>query len=138
MQALGDQRSQAHVGVVRGRVGDRPLDLTQRPLGGSGRLRQRSTQCPDQEVVGLLVEREGRRLAGLAYDPAGRRGEAAQTLARAAGSAAAELGDYARGQQQLEAKRQSVRGAGVRMVAVQQVQLRQQQLKYLGVWIGRL
>ena len=43
------ERAQAHVGVVLSRLGDRPLRLTQRELGGVGRLGQRPPSAPTRK-----------------------------------------------------------------------------------------
>ena len=117
------QRPQAHVRVVLGRLADRALGLSERARARVRRLRQRAAERGDEERVRLLVERERRRLAGAADDPAGGAGEAAEVLGLAAGGARRELRREAAGDEQLEAEGELVRGAGGGLVVVEQPQL---------------
>ena len=57
----GQQRAQAHMRMMLGGVPDRPLHLAQGQLRAVGRLGQRRPERADQEAVGVLGEREGRR-----------------------------------------------------------------------------
>jgi hypothetical protein len=63
-----------------GGLRDRALGLTERELRGIRRLRQRQTEHSDEELVRLLAEREGGRLAGAADDAPGGRREGAEML----------------------------------------------------------
>jgi len=74
------------------RLADRPLGLAERALGCGRRAGQGSAEGLDEEPMGLLVEREGRRLAGQAHHAAGRAGEAGEVLALPARGTGAELG----------------------------------------------
>ena len=100
--------------VVLERLEDRPLGLGERARAGGGGLGERAAEGLDEEVVGLLVERERARLAGRADDAAGGAGEAGEVLALAAGGAGGELGREAGGEQQLEAEGERVGAAGLR------------------------
>ena len=102
----GRSRHQPQVRVVLERLRDRALDLPERRRGDNGDLRQRAAERLGHEVVGSLVQREGRSLARSAHDAAGRTGEADQVLALAAAGARAELGRQTGREQQLQAKRQ--------------------------------
>src|SRR5688572_22593356 len=55
--------AQANVGVVLERLGDGAIGLAQRGLRRLGGLGERPAERADEEVVGVLVEREGARLA---------------------------------------------------------------------------
>jgi hypothetical protein len=61
-----------HVTVVLGRLPDRALGLPKCPVGRVRRVRQRSPECADEKLIGILVERKGGRLARTAYDATGR------------------------------------------------------------------
>ena len=74
------QRPQPHLCVVLGGLGDRALDLPQRPLRSDRRLRQRTAERFHEEAVGLFVERERRGFARAADDAARGGGEAAQVV----------------------------------------------------------
>src|SRR3954469_1848227 len=78
---------ESHVCVVFQGLRDRAVGLSQRELVGAGGFRQRLGQGVDEECVGVLVEREGARLAARADDAAGAGREGAEVLPLAAGRA---------------------------------------------------
>ncbi len=78
------QRAQPHLGVMLGRLGDCALGLTQSTIRRLRRLGQRLTERGDEKLVALLIEREGGRLARVAYDAAGGGREALEMFGLAA------------------------------------------------------
>src|SRR5215217_7272365 len=94
--------AQAQMRVVLERLQDRPLGLRQRALRRVRRVGQRASERLDEEVVCLLVEREGVGLAGAADDAARRAREAHEVLALAAARAAGEVRREAGGKQDLQ------------------------------------
>ena len=114
--------------MVLQRLEDRPLGLRQRARRSVGRLGQRAAERGDEEVVRVLAEREGARLAGRADDAARGAGEADEVLALAAARAGGELRREAGGQQQLEPERERVGARRARGVGVEQRELVGQQV----------
>jgi hypothetical protein len=122
--------------VVCGGLGDRALGLAQRALRWLRGLREWPPERLDEELIGLLIERKGGRLAGAAHHSPGGGRKTAQVLDLAAGGARAELRDDPRGEQQLQPEREPVGRAGAVGIRVEQHELVGEQREHLGMRLG--
>ena len=120
---------QAQMRVILERLQDRPLRLGERARRGVGRLGQRAAERADQEVVRVLADREGTRLARRADDAAGGAEKPTRCSASPQPAHAASCGAKPGAEQQLEPERERVGARRAPRVGVEQRELGGEQVE---------